>query len=204
MKKLFAALGIAGSAALVCGVAQAAPTLTFTASATQIGVGDSVSIDVNITGLGADILSAYDVNFVYNPGVLAIAQDSQFGNGFGQAQNSRDATTNGNLAYDLTSLEDDSFLEANQPNELFLFRFRLTGSADGFTNFTLGPNLDFDRSLLGAGFASLNTNIGSICIAVGTGSCTQVIPEPATFGLAGLALAGALLPAAIRRRKAAK
>ena len=52
---------------------------------------------------------------------------------------------------------------------------------------------------LTAGAQTLNVTVGSACVAVGTGSCSTV-PEPAGYGLAALALLGALAPSAWRRR----
>jgi MYXO-CTERM domain-containing protein len=48
-------------------------------------------------------------------------------------------------------------------------------------------------------FSTLDVSVNSACIAVGTGQCN--VPEPASFGLVGVALLGALAPAALRRRK---
>jgi hypothetical protein len=70
--------------------------------------------------------------------------------------------------------------------------------ADGVTNFTLGPDLDFDRNFVGLDALSLQVAVGSACIGVGTGVCQQA-PEPSSLALIGLALAGAW--AASRRRR---
>ena len=89
---------------------------------------------------------------------------------------------------------------ASQADDLLLFRFVMAGAADGVTSFALGANPDFERNLLGLNFESLNVNVGSACIAVGTGSCDNRVPEPASFGLAGLALLAAGVAGRNRRR----
>lgn len=153
MKKLIASCGLALATLLSVVPAHAAPVLlTFTPSSTHVNVGDNVTINATISGLGADILSAYDLNFRYSGA--------------------------------------DSFL---------LFTFTLMGVADGVTSFTLGPDLDFERNFVGLNALSLDVNVASACIAIGTGQCVQQLPEPASLALVGVAMLGALAPRALRR-----
>jgi hypothetical protein len=70
MKKLIALCGLVLGTLVGAGPAAAAPVLTFTPASSHINVGDSVTIDVTISGLGAEILSAYDLNFRYNGALL--------------------------------------------------------------------------------------------------------------------------------------
>jgi MYXO-CTERM domain-containing protein len=201
MKKSIAALGLAASAALLAAPSHAAITLVFAPSATQVAVGEAFTIDVSISGLGADILSGYDLNFVYAAAVLNWSGSAAFQAPFGSWLDGNNGLPNGDLGYDLTSLETDASLAASQADSFQLFSFSLVGAANGSTTFTLGADADFQRLLVGANATPLAVDIGSVCIAVGTGSCTQAVPEPASFGLAGLALFGAFAPAAWRRRK---
>jgi MYXO-CTERM domain-containing protein len=202
MKRILSTIALAVAALGAAAPAAAAPTFTFTASANQIAIGGTTTIDATISGLDDEILSAFDLNFVYNPAILNWTMASYFGanlgNTIGVAPN---ALANGNLGFDDSSLDDDAILAATQANSFVLFRFNMVGTADGATNFTLGADADFDRNFVGLNFASLGVDVGSICIAVGTGSCDNNVPEPASYGLAGMALLAAGL--AGRRRKQA-
>jgi hypothetical protein len=203
MKRILSTIALAVAALGAAAPAAAAPSLSFTASANSIAVGDATLITATVSGLDAEILSAFDLNFVYNPAILNWTAISYFGAPLGHSLGaSTNGLPNGNLGFDDASLDDDATLAANQANSFNLFTFSLVGLADGATTFTLGADPDFDRNFVGLNFASLAVDVGSICIAVGTGSCDNNVPEPATYGLAGLGLMAAGL--AGRRRKAAQ
>ncbi len=199
MKNLLAALGTA--ALLAWGPANAAISFNFTPSTSHINVGDTAVIEARINGLGSEILSAFDLNFMYDPVVLnwnlITYNGGELGTVLGVATN---GLPDGDLGFNDASLDDDATLAASQLNDFLLFSFTLEGMADGMTNFTLGSDPDFERNFVGLNFTSLDVQVGSACIAVGTGQC-MTVPEPATFGLAGLALLGTLLPGALRRRR---
>lgn len=204
MKKTLTTLALSAAAALAAAPVAAAITLSFVPTATQINVGDGVTIQVNIGGLDAEILSGFDLNFLYNPGVLTLGSSTySAAAALGNQTALNSVIAAGDAGFDVVSLDDDATLAANQPNSFQLFSFVLSGTADGTSNFTLGADPDFQRALSGIGFNPLAVDVGSICIAVGTGSCSTAIPEPGTSGLAGLALIGALLPAALRKRRKA-
>ena len=198
-KKTFTALALAAGAMVVSAPASAALSLTFTPASSHINVGDTVSIDVSITGLGAEILSGYDLNFLFNSSVLTTSSSTAF-SVLGASWGLNNVVSPGEIALDDVSTEDDATLMASQADDLLLFRFVMAGAADGVTSFALGANPDFERNLLGLNFESLNVNVGSACIAVGTGSCDNRVPEPASFGLAGLALLAAGVAGRNRRR----
>lgn len=208
MKKLIACLSLVAAALVAAPPSSAAIALSFTPSATHINIGESVVIDVGISGLGAEVLSGYDLNFVYNPAILNWNVITAFGAPFGVNSGfNNNGLPQGDLGFDIVSYEADAFLAANQADSFQLFSFTLEGAADGTTNFTLGLNLDFDRLFSGLadanGFAqALVVNVGGVCIGVGTGSCT--VPEPSSYSLLGLALAGAFLPGVLRRRRQAR
>lgn len=217
MKKLIANVAVAASAFIGAGAAMAAPiVVSFSSSAINqhINVGEAVTIDVRISGLGDEVLSGYDLNFLYSGAVLKhVSTDessvlTQLGP-WGPMGSSpivlNDLFAEGNLGMFATAVDDDVTLSTYQLDSFLLFSFQMTGFADGVTTFGLGSDPDFQRNFLGlsdtSGFpATLNVDVGGVCVAVGAGQCS--VPEPTTYALVGLGLFAAFAPAALRRRKA--
>jgi hypothetical protein len=198
MKKLLAVWALALGAMLSATPASAI-TLTFTPSAQHVNVGDTVSVDVTLSGLGSEILSAYDLNFLWDSSVLnwaVITVSDNLGMSLGINHN---GLPNGNAGFDNSSLEADADLAAVQPDDFLMFRFTFTALADGVTSFTLGLDPDFERNFVGLDALSLNVDVGSACIAVGQGECRTAVPEPGTLALLGLGVLGMGLS---RRRRA--
>ena len=83
MKKTLTTLALATAAVLVSAPAAAAITLSFTPSATHINVGSGLTIQVGISGLDAEILSGFDLNFLYNPAVLSLGSFTYSGAALG-------------------------------------------------------------------------------------------------------------------------
>ena len=204
MKKLRVALGLVMGTFLSAAPASAAIVISFAPSAQHVNIGDSVGIDVSISGLGAEILSAYDLNFMYNGTLLNWTSVSIFAAPLmvnfplsTPADYGMDSIVEGNLGLYAFSLDIDADLMANQANSFQLFHFELKGMADGVTYFGLGLDQDFERNFVGLDFQSLNPEIGNACVGVGTGACP--VPEPSSSALVALALAGLLVPRARRR-----
>lgn len=210
MKKSIASLCLALGTLVSAASASAAVVVSFTPSSQHVNVGDTVTVDVNISGLGAEILSAYDLNFFYNGAVLGLTRSAnatsafdQLGAAYGAAPGSVfDVTSLGEWGLQMYAFEDDAIIAANQADSFLLARFGFSADADGVSQFGLGLDPDFERNFVGLNALSLDVIVGKACIAVGTGSCE--VPEPGTLALLGAALAGAVLPRALRRRRQQK
>ncbi|MCV2353194.1 hypothetical protein LNV09_03365 [Paucibacter sp. B2R-40] len=206
MKKFIANSLVAVSAVLGAGSAIASPiVVSFASSALNqhINVGETVTIDVNISGLGAEVLSGYDLNFLYNGSILnwLSTDESSVLSQLGASPFVlNDPFAAGNLGMFASATVGDATLLNDQADDFLLFRFKLTGSADGVTSFGLGGNLDNERNFTGLQFGTLNVDVGGLCVAVGTGQCE--VPEPRSYALVGLAMFAAFAPTAMRRRKA--
>lgn len=208
MKSLLSAAALAVAALCASAPASAAIVLSFTPSSTQINVGQTVTIDVGISGLGLEFVSGLDVNFVYSTAVLAWVKTTFEAAQFGMIFPNPIGTSGGpgDLGYDVISLENDVSLAGIQTDDAFkLFTLEFTGASDGATTLTLGAGPDA-RLFTGSGGVNpveLMVDVGSVCIAVGSGSCagaSQPIPEPATYGLAAIALLAAGAAGRSRRR----
>jgi MYXO-CTERM domain-containing protein len=208
MKNLIATLGLALTTLMCTPPVSAAPiVVSFTPSSQHINIGDSALIDVSISGLGAEILSAFDLNFRYNPSILnwrvisGIPVSGQLGANYGTTPGfSFVSLIEGDLDIQAFALADDAIVAANQADSFLMFSFQLEGMANGVTTFGLGADLFLERNFVGLDALSLQVNVGNACIAVGTGQCTTV-PEPSSLGLLGIALAAMVLPEALRRRR---
>ncbi|MCV2354866.1 hypothetical protein LNV09_11935 [Paucibacter sp. B2R-40] len=202
MKKLLSALAIASASLFCASAAQSAIVLSFVPTKSQINPGKATVVDVIISGLGDEILSAFDINFVWNPSILFASAFSftPACDALGAAASClTDTNEPGNigLRYDSNALDDA--LADVQFDEFSLGTLTFEGLISGASDVSLGLDFDFERNFVGRNAEALNVQVGKTCIAVGEGNCATV-PEPASFGLVLLALAGAMVPAALRRR----
>jgi MYXO-CTERM domain-containing protein len=203
MKKLLSLSALALAAMVASAPASAAIVVSFTPASSHINVGDTVAITMSISGLDDEILSAFDINMLFDSAVVrnhSVTHDvaSQWGpdSVFGPSVFGVGDTD----VFDYT-LDDDDTVAASQANSFAVLTFGFTGLANGVTTIRLGDDLDFERAFVGRRFELLDVEVGTACLAVGTGSCGGGgnVPEPAGYGLAGLALLGAGW--ASRRRK---
>lgn len=181
--------------------AQAALTVGFSPVGNSAVVGGALSYDVRISDLGADILSAFDITVSYNTSILGLSS-VVYGTGLnlGMLADSLQIDS-GTVNVTETSFVSDAMLMSSQANDFVLFTLNFTGLTAGFTNLgltltSLGGEQTLDpfgqpiTTALQAGIVD-----GSATIRLNGGG---QVPEPASYGLAGLALLGL---AATRRRR---
>lgn len=214
LKSLAAAMTLA---TVGLGSAGAAPVLSIVPAQNQVAVGGAVRVAIVITGLNSanEIVSAFDLNISFNTNALnlsgidvstALAVMGGSNPAFGFDTDASDGKVGSDLTSDLTDAE----LDDRQGDSFTLMLLDFTGLADGVSFLDFGADPDVERLVTGrleaSGFAGvLNLQYTGACVAVGTGSCTQnPIPEPATFGLAGLALLGCGLTRSLTRRREAQ
>jgi len=208
MKALLSSISLAAAALCVSMPASAGVVVSFAPSTSQIGIGDAVVINVSISGLGAEILSLVDLNFMFSStaATRSFTDFSSLRTAFnlgtpGDEYYEEDVDTPAEFGIFAQSWLDDGPLIAGQADSFLLGSFTMLGAFDGVTTISLGPDPDFQRLFVGKDHLSLDVSIGSACIGVGTGTCS--VPEPASYGLAGVALLAAGMAGRTRRRSGA-
>jgi PEP-CTERM motif len=204
MKKLLTHLALAAAAGLAAVPAQAEINFTFSTADSHVAIGESTTVNFFISGLDSEVLSAFDLNFTWSAGLLGL-DTWTFAPGLAElgagADLLADSPVAGNFGVQAYSVLSDTDLANSQSNSFLLGSFTVSGLADGKTSFTLGPDAVFDRNFVGLNFESLDVNVGSLCVSVGTGDCqTSPIPEPSSLALMLLGL-GCVGVAARRRQR---
>ena len=209
LKPLAAALALAAAG---LSSAQAAPMLSILPAQSNIAVNDFITVDIVISGLTGinEIVSGFDLNVSFNmgmlqatfieltPGIVALGGVNTL---FGFDADDSDAKVGG----DVTSFLDDDDLDALQGDSFTLMRLTFKGQAQGVSFLNFGTDPDLERlvtgRLLQSGIAGvLDLEYRGACVAVGDATCPGQVPEPATYGLAGLALLGCGIATTRRRR----
>ena len=206
MKKAFASISLATGLLFASATTQAAIILFLSPSQTNVAQGAAFSVDVNIKGLGSELVSAFDINILFggaiinSPAILISLPE------FGLSLYGPPVYGAGNAGIDLTSLESDTDLAALQTDDAFTLMTLsfLAGAADGSTTLTFGAPLTFNSNIVGSGSNSLVVQLQGACVTVGAGGpCATNVPEPTSYALVGLGLFAAFAPTALRRRKTA-
>lgn len=195
MKRLLSAVAIASATLVAALPASAAVVVSFTPSSSHVAIGDTVDIQMVIAGLGDEILSAFDINLLFD-GAIA-SNTSVLFSGEAELGGAADTYFASTFGAGVTNVVGGSWLDdgdlLGQANSFALVTFTMKGEANGKTTLQLGADPDYERNFVGLRFQSLAVQAGTACLAVGTGSCDNggTVPEPAGYGLAGLALMAA-------------
>lgn len=161
----------------------------------QVGVSDSVSVDVFVTGLAGEVVSGWDLNLLFDDSIL------QFSDVFFDLANFADdpvqdalydsSTVGGNISSFLVSFLSDADLLLRQTEPVRLMSISFLALTDGVSLINFGTDPDYELNVTGLDALSLQLAARGACIGVGQGQCGTDIPAPSTLWLLGLAL---LLP----------
>ena len=210
LKPLAAALALAAAG---LSSAQAAPMLSILPAQSNVAVNGFITVDIVISGLTGinEIVSGFDLNVSYDTSLLrwsVIDLDPGLNvmGGVGNALFGFDGDdSDGKIGGDVTSFLEDDDLDALQGDSFTLMRLTFKGQAQGVSFLNFGTDPDLERlvtgRLLQSGIAGvLDLEYRGACVAVGDATCPGQVPEPATYGLAGLALLGCGIATTRRRR----
>jgi hypothetical protein len=165
----------------------------------HVNVGDTVSVDIFISGLAGEIVSGWDLNVLFNDTILQ-ATDLVFDLANFMDDPDFDAIYDfsfapGDVDSFMVSFLSDADLALRQAEPLRLFTISFLALTDGVSLLNFGSDPDFELNVVGRNGQSLNLQPRGACISVGQGQCVARVPEPSSMWL--LSLAGLML---LRRR----
>ena len=211
MKSVLTSLSIAISSLMVALPSQAAIVVLFNPSSLHVAAGDFFDVSAVVSGLGAgaskEIVAGFDLNVFFDStlmkGLGVDENDIVFGAASDRLFGPATGVGTGSLGLEGLSLLLDSDLQALQADSFTLATFHFLALMDGVTTLQFGSSVPFESNLSGGLDALGNSPIldaqfGTACVSVGAGACK--VPEPSSYGLLGLALAGLLIPSMRQRR----
>lgn len=210
MKKQAIALALA-----LCGLlgapAQAA-VVTITPSSSAQVTGSQFALDVNISGLGSEVVSVFDLNIHFDPTMLS-GVSYVLGGGLGGPwtdlgailPDNFDLFAFSNLVDPADPATDDALAALQDDGGFTLATLTFDAVGAGVSQVFAGTGA-FERDIVGRNAQFLTVQYQGACVAVnsptgGNNACAIAIPEPASVTLVTLALAGLFMPAALRARR---
>lgn len=205
MKRTLSALALAAGAMLTAATASAAIVVSINPAVQSVAVGNTISVDIRISGLGTEILSAFDLNVLFNPtlagGGQSVMKTEEFGAGLDDSYFEESSSNGSNGAIGGSWLDDDSLAEIQTDDSFVFLSMSWNALADGALFLNFGANPDFERNVVGRRAETLDAAYRGACVAIGTGTCDNTVPEPGAYALAGIALLGCGWATTRRRRE---
>lgn len=163
-------------------------------------IGQILSYDVWVKGVGPEIVTAYDIDIAYNTSILSLSS-VVFGNGLNLGNDSDSfQLKSGTVNVNEVTLLADSVLAADQNDDFLLFKLDFKGLAAGTSSLTMTVNSMAGHSEPDPIFDDLIPVALTPDSVVGASATirrpTQPpvgVPEPSVLALLGLGLLGMTL-----------
>lgn len=197
---------LALAAAGFLGTAQAAPVVSISPASQDLAIGAQTTVDIIVSGLTqpADAVGGFEITLDFDDSLLSgigFVLDPTGAMGAFDAFNDFSFGFSGgslNLEYLASLDEDQASLAALQGSSFVLATVTFEGVANGLSPLSL--SLTDLSDFLGDSLLLDTSRNGSICVG---GNCGNNVPEPGTYGLAGIALLAAGWAGRARRRQQA-
>lgn len=213
MKK-FIMFGLLLGGGLLWAASAQAISLSFSPVEQTVNVGEDVWVDIVISGLGDEIVSAFMLEVSYDSSVLQ-ATGVTFGTELetwfgipGFSFQGSDISTSGIVAFDELSIIGDDDLAFLQPDHFTLASLHFTAVGVGWSDLTFNP-VEISGVLIGIDGIDVKglqipdsdpAEAGVLDLTVGTGAIHVAVPEPASLLLFGTGVLG-LMGYTWRRRR---